>query len=316
VGRLIDGQWSTEWHTNDEQGRFQREATQFRERIARDGSTPFAPAAGRYHLYVSLACPWAHRTLIVRKLRRLEDAISVSIVDPILGDDGWSFEGGHPDHANGARYLRDVYLLARPRYTGRVSVPVLWDKQTRAIVNNESREIARMLDCELAAFGDPAVCLCRDAERARIDAEITAMYHPVNNGVYRAGFATTQAAYDEAIAELFAALDGYEARLGASRYLLGDHVTEADVFLFTTLVRFDVVYHYHFKCNLRRISDYPNLSGYLRDLYQTPGIRETVSFEHIKQHYYRSHPRLNPSRVVPRGPLVDLDAPHDRARRG
>jgi glutathionyl-hydroquinone reductase len=314
MGMLIDGKWSTEWHPTDEKGRFQREPTQFRGRVARDGSTPHPPEAGRYHLYVSLACPWAHRTLIVRKLRRLDDVVSVSIVDPFLGDDGWSFNAAYPDHVNGANYLRDVYLIHDPRYTGRVSVPVLWDQRTRKIVNNESREIVRMLDCELPALGDPAACLCPEALRAQIDDEIDRMYAPVNNGVYRAGFATRQAAYDEAVVELFQALDGYDERLGSRRYLLGASLTEADVFLFTTLVRFDAVYHYHFKCNLRRISDYPNLGPYLRDLYQTPGIRETVSFEHIKQHYYRSHPKVNPTRIVPRGPILDLDAPHHRAR--
>jgi glutathionyl-hydroquinone reductase len=212
--------------------------------------------------------------------------------------------------------LREIYVQAKPDYTGRVTVPVLWDKRTSTIVNNESREILRMLDCEFDAFGDASVTLCPEQLRAKIDDEITELYEPVNNGVYRSGFAATQKAYDEAVLELFSALDRYEERLSRQRYLLGNVLTEADICLFTTLLRFDPVYHYHFKCNLRRVRDYPNLWGFVRDVHQIPGVAETVSIDHIKQHYYRSHDRLNPSRIVPRGPIIDFDEPHDRARFG
>jgi putative glutathione S-transferase len=314
MGRLIGGKWTTEWYTPDEEGRFRREATRFRERVTRDGSSGFAAEAGRYHLYVSLACPWAHRTLIGRKLKKLESVIDVSVVDPFMGDDGWWFP--EPEPVTGAKLLREIYLSAKPDYTGRVTVPVLWDKQTSTIVNNESREVLRMLDCEFDAFGDASFTLCPESLRAAIDQEIDALYDPVNNGVYRAGFATTQKAYDEAVTELFAALERYEERLSGQRYLFGSALSEADICLFTTLLRFEPVYHYHFKCNLKRLRDYPALWGFVRDVYQLPGVAETVSIDHIKQHYFRSHERLNPSRIVPRGPLFDLDERHDRAAIG
>jgi putative glutathione S-transferase len=317
MGRLVEGRWTTEWYTPDAKGRFVRGETSFRGRITADGSSGFPAAKGRYHLYVSLACPWAHRTLIARALKKLEEAVSVSVVDPLMGDRGWVFGEGPgcaPDTVNGAEALWQVYTAARPDYTGRVTVPVLWDREQKTIVNNESREILRMLDTEMDAFGDASVTLCPEGRSAEIDRTIDALYQPVNNGVYRAGFATTQTAYDEAVTELFAALDVWDALLGGRRYLVGDLLTEADVCFFTTLVRFDAVYHGHFKCNLRRIVDYPHLSGYLRDIYQTPGVAETCNFDHIKQHYYRSHESINPTRIVPRGPLLDLSAPHDRAR--
>ncbi|MFT3767444.1 MAG: glutathione S-transferase family protein [Minicystis sp.] len=317
MGRLVEGRWTTEWYKPDAAGRFVRESASFRDRITADGSSGFPAEAGRYHLYVSLACPWAHRTLIVRALRKLDDAISISVVDPFMAEHGWTFSdapGAIRDAVNGADHLHQIYVKARPDYTGRVTVPVLWDKQRGTIVNNESREIIRMLDTEMGALGDPAVNLCPAPLREEIDRTIDAIYTPVNNGVYRAGFATTQKAYDDAVVELFAALDHWEGVLSQRRYLCGDTLTEADVCLFTTLLRFDPVYHGHFKCNLRRIADYPSLWGFVRDVYQTPGVAGTCNLDHIKQHYYRSHETINPTRIVPRGPILDLDAPHDRAR--
>jgi putative glutathione S-transferase len=317
MGRLIEGRWTTEWYSPDEKGRFVRGETVFRDRVTADGSSGFAAEAGRYHLYVSLACPWAHRTLIVRKLRGLEAALSVSVVNPFMGDDGWSFDEGPgtvADPIHGARFLREVYVAAKADYTGRVTVPILWDKVKGTIVNNESREIIRMLDTELAPLCGSGASLYPEALRGAIDETITAIYHPVNNGVYRAGFSTTQGAYDEAVVELFDALDRWEKVLGGRRYLCGDALTLADVCLFTTLLRFDPVYHGHFKCNLRRIVDYENLWGFVRDVYQTPGVAETCNLDHIKQHYYRSHPTVNPTRIVPRGPLLDHAAPHGRDR--
>jgi glutathionyl-hydroquinone reductase len=315
MGQLVDGKWTTAWYEPDAQGRFVRGTTAFRDRLTADGSSRFPAAPGRYHLYVSYACPWAHRTLIARAKRGLEAAISVSVVDPFMGDGGWEFSermGSIPDSVNGARFLHEIYTRARADYTGRVTVPVLWDKQERTIVNNESREILRMLD----AFEGPGETLCPGELRAEIDQTITALYQPVNNGVYRAGFATKQAAYEEAVDELFAALDGWDALLASRRYLVGARLTEADVCFFTTLLRFDAVYHGHFKCNLRRIADYPNLSGYVRDVYQSPGVAGTCRLDHIKEHYYRSHGMINPTRIVPKGPLLDFEAPHGRERLG
>jgi putative glutathione S-transferase len=317
MGRLIEGVWSDEWYKPDPRGRFVRESAKFHCRLTADGSSGFQAEADRYHLYVAWACPWAHRTIIVRKLRKLEDVISLSVVDPVMGPDGWEFQGAPgtiPDTVNGSRYLRDIYLLAEPKYTGRVSVPVMWDKQTRTIVCNESREIIRMLDVQFAAWGDTSVNFCPPELTDRITSEIDALYNPVNNGVYRAGFATTQQAYEEAIVEVFQALDRYEARLAEQRYLCGDRITEADWCFFTTLLRFDVVYHYHFKCNRKRIRDYPNIWNYLRDLYQVPGVSETCRIDHIKEHYFKSHPKLNPLAIVPLGPEIDFTEPHDRAR--
>jgi len=315
MGRLVDGKWVSEWYRADEKGRFLRDPTQFHDWVKSDGSTPFAPEAGRYHLYASYACPWASRALVMRKLKKLEDVVSLSVVHPYMGTDGWSFDdapGTIPDTVNGTQYLRDVYLIANPSYTGRVTVPVLWDKHSHTIVSNESRDVLRMLDNEFHAFAGASTTFCPPDLREQVDAEISALYAPVNNGVYRSGFAKTQVAYDEAVTELFAALDRYEHRLAGQRYLLGKVITEADWCFFTTLIRFDLVYHYHFKCNLRRIQDYPNLWGYLRDLYQQPGVRETVRFDHIRDHYYRSHRDINPLGIVPKGPLIDFDEPHGR----
>lgn len=316
MGMLIEGRWSTRWYEPDEFGRFVRGKSQFRDRLSEDGSTPYPAEPSRYHLYVSLACPWAHRTLIVRKLRSLESAISVSIVDPVMGADGWKFSSAPaaiPDSVNGATYLREIYTRAQPNYTGRVTVPILWDKQEGTIVNNESREIVRMLDV-LTTMGDPRVSFLPRGREDEVDAMIDAIYAPINNGVYRAGFATTQAAYEEAVGELFEALDRFESHLAGRRYLLGSEITEADWFLFTTLFRFDPVYHYHFKCNRRRLRDYPNLWGYVRDLYQVPGVGETCNLEHVKLHYFASHESINPTRVVPVGPDIDYTTAHDRDR--
>jgi putative glutathione S-transferase len=319
MGKLIGGKWSTEWYQASAKGDFIRDDTKFRSAVTADGSSGFPADAGRYHLYVSLACPWAHRTLITRQLKGLESAVGVSVVHPHMGEQGWEFAefpGSTPDAVHGATYLYEVYQRAKHDYTGRVTVPVLWDRHTDTIVNNESRQIMRMLNHEFDALGDAAVDLCPRELTAAVDAEMDALYTPVNNGVYRAGFAVKQGAYERAVRELFSALDAYEARLTTQRYLLGAKLTEADICLFTTLLRFDPVYHYHFKCNLRRIADYPALAGFVRDIYQTPGIAEVCSLEHIKHHYFTSHPTINPNKIIPLGPVVDLLAPHERARLG
>lgn len=319
MGRLIDGKWTTQGYEADEKGGFKREPTVFRDRITADGSSGFPAEAGRYHLYVSLACPWAHRTLILRELKGLDEAISVSVVDPYMGEDGWFFSdhpGSTQDHIHGARHLWEVYVKARPDMTGRVTVPLLWDKKQGTIVNNESREIVRMFDTQMDAVAKNPITLYPERLRPAIDRHIDEMYESVNNGVYRAGFAFSQEAYDRAVVELFDALDRYERLLEKQRYLCGDTLTEADVFLFTTLFRFDPVYYVHFKCNVRRIEDYPALSGFLRDLYQTPGIAKTCNLQHVKEHYYRSHPFLNPRGTVPKGPEIDLTRPHGRERFG
>jgi glutathionyl-hydroquinone reductase len=318
MGLLVDGVWRTDWYdTKRTGGRFLREPTKFRDRVTADGSSGFPAEAGRYHLYVSLACPWACRTLVFRKLKKLEDAISVSIVDPEMGDDGWVFSTGSgciPDTVNGFTYLHQVYTAAKPDYSGRVTVPVLWDKTRRSIVNNESADIIRMLNSELDAFGDASVDFYPRELRAEIDAVNARVYENVNNGVYRAGFATSQDGYEEAWRALFDEIDALEERLSRRRYLCGERITEADWRLFTTLVRFDAVYYSHFKCNRRRLVDYPSLWGYTRDLYQVPGVAETVNLDHIKRHYYRSHVSINPTRIVPLGPEIDFIAPHGRAR--
>ncbi len=323
MGRLIEGRWSDEWYdTKATGGRFVRKESAFRDRVAADGSTPFAPEAGRYHLYVSLACPWAHRTLIVRAQKKLEAAISVSVVHPHMAEHGWAFAnpddtaGVSGDPLLGKTYLHEVYTAADATYTGRVTVPVLWDRERETIVNNESSEIIRMLNSEFNAIGDASVDLYPERLRAEIDRINEFVYPNVNNGVYRCGFATSQDAYEEAFGQLFSALDEIDARLGRQRWLVGDQITEADWRLFTTLVRFDAVYVGHFKCNLRRIDDYEHLSGYLRDLYQVPGVADTVSLEHIKRHYYESHGTINPTGVVPVGPELDLERPHGRDSMG
>jgi glutathionyl-hydroquinone reductase len=324
MGLLVEGVWKDQWYdTGATEGRFVRERTRFRNWVTTDGRPGpsghggFPAAAGRYHLYVALACPWAHRTLIFRKLKRLDDAVSVSVVSPLMGSEGWTFaasEGSTGDAVNGAHRLADIYLIADPRYTGRVTVPVLWDKQARTIVNNESAEIIRMLNGAFDACTDDRTDYYPPALREEIDGINSRIYDNVNNGVYRAGFATTQKAYEEAFTAVFETLDALEQRLAQQRYLVGGRLTEADWRLFTTLIRFDAVYVGHFKCNLRRIADYPHLSNYLRELYQMPGVAETVSLDHIKRHYYGSHRQINPTGIVPLGPALDFAAPHDRGR--
>ncbi len=324
MGMLVDGKWHDVWYSTKETGgRFQRQDSRFRNWVTADG-TPgptgaggFRAEPGRYHLYVSLACPWAHRTLIFRALKKLDDAISVSIVHPLMAEHGWTFlaeDGATGDGLYGLDYLHQIYARADPAYSGRVTVPVLWDKERQTIVSNESSEIIRMFNSAFDAFADASLDFYPVALRGEIDALNAKIYPAVNNGVYRAGFATTQEAYEEAFDELFATLDMLEDRLSRQRYLAGDRLTEADWRLFTTLVRFDPVYVGHFKCNRQRIADYPNLSNYLRDLYQVPGVAGTVSLDHIKRHYYQSHTGINPTGIVPKGPAIDYAAPHDRGR--
>jgi glutathionyl-hydroquinone reductase len=316
MGLLVAGKWQNQWYdTKSTDGQFVRKASSFRNWITPQGE--FQAAAGRYHLYVSLACPWAHRTLILRKLKGLEAMISVSVVNAFMGDLGWSFEPGEeviPDSVNQASHLHQIYTLAQKDYTGRVTVPVLWDKQSQTIVSNESADIIRMFNSAFDHLGATPGDYYPEALRPEIDALNQDIYENINNGVYRAGFATTQAAYDQAVSALFEALDRLEKRLETQRYLTGAQITEADWRLFTTLVRFDPVYVGHFKCNIRRLSDYPHLSAYLRDLYQTPGIADTVKIEHIKAHYYGSHESINPTRIIPIGSGPNLNLPHNRQR--
>ncbi len=306
MGQLVDGVWHKGWYDPDSRGAFQRPKTRYREWVRADGSTSFKPEPGRYHLYVSWACPWAHRTLITRALRGLDDVISITAVDPKMSDEGWSFSGDEPDPLFGSKYLRDIYLRAKSDYTGRVTVPVLWDKQRNTIVNNESREVMRMLDREFGALATENVSYAPDELIDAIDAMLDEIYQPLNNGVYRAGFATTQEAYDEACTEVFTELDRLEALLGTQPFLCGDTMTEADIALFTTLLRFDLVYYSHFKCNIRRIADYRNLTRFLKTLYAIPEIKKTCRADHIKVHYYWSQTTVNPYRIVPLGPHVDL----------
>ncbi len=324
MGLLVDGKWVDRWYdTKESGGKFQRQDSQWRDWVTRDGEPAkgrtrgFRAEPGRYHLYVSLACPWAHRTLILRVLKKLENIISVSVVHHHMGKDGWTFvmqDGATGDTLYGLDFLHEIYTKADPGYSGRVTVPVLWDKQGETIVSNESSEIMRMLNSAFDEWGDASLDFYPEGLRAEIDSINAAVYPAVNNGVYRAGFATTQAAYEEAFGELFAMLDSLEQRLAGQRYLAGDRITEADWRLFTTLVRFDPVYVGHFKCNLRRIADYPNLWNYTCDLFQVPGVAGTVNMHHIKWHYYGSHASINPTGVVPVGPEIDYAMPHDRAR--
>jgi putative glutathione S-transferase len=324
MGLLVDGVWQDEDHQmRTEGGRFVRKATAFHNWVTEDGDRGptgeggFPAARGRYHLYVALSCPWAHRTVIFRALKRLGDAISLSVVDPIYGARGWRFSdapGAIPDTVNGAHDLADVYLAHDPHYSGRATVPVLWDKERRTIVNNESSEIIRMLNGAFGRFTTVTTDYYAPARREEIDRVNALVYENINNGVYRAGFATTQQAYEEAARAVFVALDQLEERLSRQRYLVGAAITEADWRLFTTLIRFDAVYYSHFKCNLRGITDYANLSNYLRDLYQQPGVAATVNMDHIKRHYYGSQRHVNPRGIVPIGPELDFDAPHDRAK--
>ncbi|MDR5818372.1 MULTISPECIES: glutathione S-transferase family protein [unclassified Caballeronia] len=324
MGLLVDGKWQDGWYdTASTGGRFVRKEAAFRNWVTADGAPGpsgeggFRAEAGRYHLYVSLACPWAHRALIMRALKGLQGMIDVSVVHWLMLENGWTFADGPgvvPDAINGARFMHQVYTAADPNYSGRVTVPVLWDKARGTIVNNESSEVIRMLNSAFDGIGALPGDYTPHELREDIDALNARIYDTVNNGVYKAGFATTQAAYEEAVLPLFDTLDFLEARLQSRRYLTGPRFTEADIRLFTTLVRFDAVYVGHFKCNLRRIADYPNLSNYAREIYQMPGVADTVNFVHIKRHYYESHRTINPTGIVPAGPLLDFTAAHDRAR--
>jgi putative glutathione S-transferase len=324
MGLLVDGKWQEQsLDTSKSGGRFERSQSQWRDWVTVDGAPAegrtrgFKAEPGRYHLYVSLACPWAHRTLIFRKLKKLEDVISVSVVHHFMGADGWTFkqdEAATGDDLYGLDFLHQVYTKADPNYSGRVTVPVLWDRKEQTIVSNESAEIIRMLNSAFDEWGDGRLDFYPEALRGEIDAVNERVYDAINNGVYKAGFATKQEAYEEAFDALFAALDEVEDRLSRQRYLAGNVMTEADWRLFTTLVRFDAVYYSHFKCNQRRIEDYPNISNYLRELYQVPGVAETVNMHHIKSHYYGSHETINPMRIVPKGPALDFARPHDRAK--
>ena len=297
-------------------GEFERQEDAFRDRVTADRTSPYLAAAGRYHLYISLACPWASRTLIVRNLKGLQDVVGVTVVDPVRDERGWAFRDG-PGHSrdpvNGFAFLSEAYAATAPNLDGRVTVPVLWDTQTSRIVNNSEDDICRMLNDEFNAFGNRAVDFFPEdieAEHTKLSAFI---YDRVNNGVYKSGFTTSQRAYESACRALFAALDELETRLATRRFLFGERIVEADWRLFCTLVRFDAVYHGHFKCNVRRIVDYRNLQGYLLDLYQQPGVAETVNLDHIKRHYYVTHDDINPTRIVPIGPALDLTQPHNRA---
>ncbi len=317
MGLLIDGAWHDRWYdTKRSGGRFQRQESQFRKEVTSDGASGFKAEPGRYHLYVSLACPWAHRTLIFRKLKGLEDVIPVSVVHWHMGETGWEFRqgpGATGDALFGAGHLHEIYTRAKNDYTGRVTVPVFWDTRESTIVNNESAEIIRMLNSQFNAMAErPELDFYPKELRGAIDEINETVYHSVNNGVYKAGFATSQEVYEEAFDALFDTLNTLEARLAGQRYLVGGRLTEADWRLFTTLLRFDPVYVGHFKCNKRRLVDYPNLWAYTRELYQMPGVAETVDLHHIKQHYFGSHAAVNPTGIVPKGPEIDFDAPHDR----
>lgn len=326
MGLLVDGEWRDKWYdTESNDGKFKRQESAFRDWLTAhgepgpDGQDAVPAATDRYHLYVSLACPWAHRVLIFRKLKGLESALPLSVVHPFMGEQGWTFKPGRgvvPDPLMDADYLHQIYTAARSDYSGRVTVPVLWDKQRGTIVNNESSELIRMLNSAFDHLGATAGDYYPEPLRDDIDRINDFVYTHINNGVYKAGFATSQSAYEKAVYALFDALDHVEHELSRQRYLAGDRLTEADWRLFTTLIRFDVVYHGHFKCNIRRIVDYPQLSNYLRDLYQVPGVADTVDLESVRQHYYQSHDMVNPTRVVAVGPDLDLDGPHDRGRFG
>lgn len=323
MGLLVDGKWQDQWYDTKGDGRFKRESAKRRSWVTADGSagpsgdSGFKAEAGRYHLYVSLACPWAHRTLILRQLKGLESLIDVSVVSWLMRENGWTFDtakGSSGDKLDNLEFLHQRYTRDDSRYTGRVTVPVLWDKQQQRIVSNESAEIIRMFNSAFDHLTENKLDLYPQALRSEIDALNERIYPAVNNGVYRAGFATAQDAYEEAFDQLFAELSTLEAILESKRYLTGEYLTEADWRLFTTIIRFDAVYHGHFKCNLKRIEDFPNLSNWLRELYQWQSIAQTVNFEHIKHHYYASHNTINPTGIVPKGPELDLQRGHDRAR--
>ncbi len=323
MGLLVDGNWEDKWYdTKSTGGKFKRSEAAFRNWITADGSAGpsgeggFKAEAGRYHLYVSLACPWAHRALVFRALKGLTDLIDVSVVHPDMLGDGWTFDtdfdGATGDTLYGLPFARDVYLKAKPDMSGRVTVPILWDKERETIVSNESSEIIRMFNSAFDGITGDTQDFWPEDLREAIEPVNARIYDTVNNGVYKAGFATTQEAYEEAVYPLFESLDWIEGILSENRYLMGDRVTEADWRLFTTLIRFDKVYHGHFKCNRRRIVDYPNIWGYVRELYQWDGVAETVNFDHITRHYHYSHDTINPNRIVPIGPELDLMSPHGR----
>lgn len=323
MGKLINGEWHDQWYdTKSTGGKFVRSTSGFRNWITADGSAGpsgeggFKAESGRYHLYVCYACPWAHRTLIFRALKGLEDHIDISVVHPDMLSEGWELRDDYPgatgDKLYGLPYLRDLYTKADPQISGRVTVPVLWDKKRETIVSNESAEIIRMFNSAFDEITGNSEDYWPEALRAGIEEINARIYKTVNNGVYKAGFATSQDAYDKAVQELFNSLDWLENHLGSNRYLMGDRLTEADWRLFTTLIRFDLVYHLHFKCNRKRIIDYPNLWGYLRELYQYPGVKGTVNFDHIVRHYHYSHDMINPNRIIPINPVLDFDAPHKR----
>ncbi|RYG92703.1 glutathione S-transferase family protein [Loktanella sp. IMCC34160] len=323
MGKLVDGVWQDTWYdTSKTGGAFVRTTTTFRNWITADGSAGptgeagFKAESGRYHLYVSYACPWAHRTLIFRALKGLEDHIGVSVVHPDMLSDGWTFSTDFPgatgDLLFGSEFARDIYLRADPKISGRVTVPILWDKVTKTIVSNESSEIIRMFNSAFDGITGNTADYWPEDLREAIEPVNARIYDTVNNGVYKSGFATTQEAYDAAVGPLFDSLDWLEDRLGQNRYLMGDRLTEADWRLFTTLIRFDPVYHGHFKCNRKRLVDYPNLWAYTRELYQIPGVAETVHFDHITRHYHYSHDTINPHRIVPTGPVLNLSEPHGR----
>ncbi|KGM87626.1 putative glutathione S-transferase [Roseovarius mucosus DSM 17069] len=323
MGQLVNGKWQDTWYdTSSTGGKFVRSTAKFRSWITSDGSAGpsgdggFKAESGRYHLYVSLACPWAHRTLIFRALKGLQDHIDVSVVHPDMLSEGWEFRtdfsGATGDRLYGLPYARDIYLKADPEISGCVTVPILWDTERETIVSNESAEIIRMFNSAFDGITDNTLDFWPKDLRAEIEPVNERIYDTVNNGVYKAGFATSQEAYDSAVHPLFSSLDWLEERLGQTRYLMGDRVTEADWRLFTTLIRFDPVYHLHFKCNRARIVDYPNLWGYLRELYQWPGVAETVNFDHIVRHYHYSHDTINPNRIIPINPVLNLETPHGR----
>ncbi len=323
MGLLVDGKWQDKWYdTSSNDGAFKRSEAKFRNWITADGNAGISGEGGfkaepdRYHLYVSYACPWAHRTLIFRKLKGLEKLISVSAVHPDMLENGWTFKtddfGATGDDLYGLEFARDIYLKAEPTMTGRVTVPILWDKERETIVSNESSEIIRMFNSEFDEITGNSMDFWPSDLRDEIDEVNARVYSSVNNGVYKSGFATTQSAYDKAVGELFECLDWLDDRLADSRYLMGSRITEADWRLFTTLVRFDPVYHLHFKCNRKRIIDYENLWGYARELYNWPGVAGTVNFDHIVRHYHYSHESINPHRIIPINPVLDWSAPHGR----
>ena len=318
MGKMVDGTWRTDTWVRDNEGHFERDPTTFRNSVEDHPDAAHPARAGRYHLYVSYACPWAHRTLIVRALMGLQDAISVSVVHPHMLEDGWSFDNSFPGATGDAifskNFLRQIYKEADPNYSGRVTVPILWDKEAQTIVNNESREIIRFFSTAFRSLARDPVDLWPEGYRDDVDRIIDEIYEPINNGVYRSGFATTQQAYEEAVTELFQELGRWDKHLAEHRYLCGDAFTEADVAMFTTLLRFDPVYYGHFKCNLKHVYEFPHLWAYTREIYQMDPITPTCFLDHIQQHYYYSHETINPSRIIPQGPILNHLEPHHRDR--